>query len=91
MDEHNRQSHLEDGIPTNLKCEVLDEHQDDGDDDDVAARSWRFHWRVSMKQNKLEEKQIHGYVIADEHSFEDKTLVYVWMACQSEKVEERFR
>jgi hypothetical protein len=40
LDEHNKQSHLEDDIPANLTSEVLDERQDC--DDDVGAKSWRF-------------------------------------------------
>jgi hypothetical protein len=87
LDEHNRQFHPEDDIPTSLKCEVLDEHHDD---DDAGAKScWRFHWKSLIgKQNRREEK----YVIVDAHLREDRTLVcYAWMVCPDEKEEGEFR
>ena len=92
MDERNRQSHLEDDILANLKCEVLDEQQDGDDDDDVVAKSSRFRWRWLIgKQYRREEKRKQGYVIVDEHLFEDRKMVYVWMVCQGEREEEVFR
>ena len=76
---------MEDDIPANPRCEVLDERQDD----DVGAKSRRFRWKWSIgKQHKREEQNC---TIENVHLFEDRRLVYAWMVCQGKKEEGAFR
>jgi hypothetical protein len=84
LGERNKQSHLEDDIPANLRSEVLDEHQD------VGAKTWRVRWKSSI-ENQREVKQKQGCVSVDWHLLEDRILVYTCWACQGEKEEGEFR